>query len=138
MCAIKVERTWVVQKYGGTSVGKRLEDICGKAIPKSLECSNVAVVCSASSLSSKSTGTTNLLLECLQLAEQHKPDAADRILAILQDIRESHITILREAVRKSPVPQATEEIEASIGKDCADVEDILSAALVCPFVQQLH
>ena len=134
------ERPWVVQKYGGTSLGKMLEEICGNIIPKSFESDNVAVVCSALSFSSKSTGTTSLLLECISLAERAQEDAVARIHDTLTIIRESHVEMLKEAVRKgdplaSVAPRTVEEIEVEIGKDCVDVEVILSAGLVCNTVQ---
>ncbi|KAM0749063.1 aspartate kinase [Meredithblackwellia eburnea MCA 4105] len=53
----------VVQKYGGTSVGKFLKVIGQEIIPSYLDENNkVVIVCSARSGESKSTGTTNLLL----------------------------------------------------------------------------
>ena len=112
-------------------MGKRIEDICGDIIPTSLEKNNVAVVCSALSLSSKSTGTTSLLLDCIKLAEQQKDDAVAQVHAKMELIRESHVEMVAKAVRKSRVHPVVKKMEASISKDCMDVEEILSAALVC-------
>lgn len=54
---------WVVQKYGGTSVGKFLPNIAHHTLPATLDAGHrVAIVCSARSGNTKSTGTTNLLL----------------------------------------------------------------------------
>lgn len=128
---VEAQRPWVVQKYGGTSLGKRIKDICGEIIPMSLEKNNVAVVCSALSLSSKSTGTTSLLLDCIKLAEQQKDDAVAQIHAKMELVRESHVETIVKAVRKPVVHPAVEKMEASISKDCRDVEEVLSAALVC-------
>lgn len=127
----EVERPWIVQKYGGTSLGKRIEDICGEIIPTSLESNNVAVVCSALSFSSKSSGTTSLLLDCIKLAEQQNEDAAVEIHARVEMIRRSHVETLVKALRGSAVHQAGKAMEASISKDCMDVEELLKAALVC-------
>ncbi|CAH7666394.1 bifunctional aspartokinase/homoserine dehydrogenase I [Phakopsora pachyrhizi] len=55
---------WVVQKFGGTSVGKFLLNIPDKILPSALDSNHrVALVCSARSGDTKSTGTTNLLLQ---------------------------------------------------------------------------
>ncbi|KIR29138.1 aspartate kinase [Cryptococcus deuterogattii LA55] len=61
---------WVVQKYGGTSVGKSLDNITkivGSYIDNG---SKVAIVCSARSTQTKSLGTTNLLLQASREALQ--------------------------------------------------------------------
>ena len=51
------ERDWVVQKYGGTSIGKFPEEIIS-IICNELERSRIAVVCSARSSGIKADGTT--------------------------------------------------------------------------------
>ncbi|KAI0765286.1 aspartate kinase [Fomes fomentarius] len=53
---------WLVQKYGGTSVGKFAAKIAENIIPEYLDQHKVAIVCSARSGSTKALGTTNLLL----------------------------------------------------------------------------
>ncbi|KAI0698046.1 aspartate kinase [Cerioporus squamosus] len=53
---------WLVQKYGGTSVGKFATKIAEEIIPEYLDQHKVAIVCSARSGSTKALGTTNLLL----------------------------------------------------------------------------
>ncbi|WWC64495.1 uncharacterized protein I303_107105 [Kwoniella dejecticola CBS 10117] len=54
---------WVVQKYGGTSVGKSLESITKIVESYISSRTNVAIVCSARSSHTKALGTTNLLLQ---------------------------------------------------------------------------
>ncbi|WWC91818.1 uncharacterized protein L201_006765 [Kwoniella dendrophila CBS 6074] len=54
---------WIVQKYGGTSVGKSLENITNIVESYILSGTNVAIVCSARSSHTKALGTTNLLLQ---------------------------------------------------------------------------
>ena len=49
----------VVQKYGGTSVGKFAREIVANVIKPSLAKGKVAVVCSAVSATVKADGTTN-------------------------------------------------------------------------------
>ena len=52
-------KPYVVQKFGGTSVGKFPEVIAKDIVSQWLEDHRVAVVCSARSSSSKLEGTTN-------------------------------------------------------------------------------
>lgn len=56
------ETPWVVQKYGGTSVGKFLSTIVDTISPSYLETNRIVIVCSARSGKTKALGTTNLLL----------------------------------------------------------------------------
>jgi hypothetical protein len=52
-------KSWVVQKFGGTSVGKVPTEIAENIIKQHLSQYQVAVVCSARSSETKSAGTTN-------------------------------------------------------------------------------
>ncbi|OSD08786.1 aspartate kinase [Trametes coccinea BRFM310] len=61
---------WLVQKYGGTSVGKFAAKIAEDIIPSYLDQHKVAIVCSARSGSTKALGTTNLLLKAASEALQ--------------------------------------------------------------------
>ncbi|GAA6006129.1 hypothetical protein JCM11491_002041 [Sporobolomyces phaffii] len=69
---------WIIQKYGGTSVGKFLHTIADEIVPKYLNDNHrVALVCSARSGSTKATGTTNLLLRAaLEAMRPKAPDMA--------------------------------------------------------------
>ncbi|GAA5960279.1 hypothetical protein JCM3765_002526 [Sporobolomyces pararoseus] len=69
---------WIIQKYGGTSVGKFLNTIADEIVPKYLNDNHrVALVCSARSGSTKATGTTNLLLRAaLEALRPKAPDMA--------------------------------------------------------------
>ncbi|BGP57035.1 hypothetical protein JCM8202_004527 [Rhodotorula sphaerocarpa] len=70
------EGAWVIQKFGGTSVGKSAERIAGEIVPKYIRGGNrVALVCSARSGHTKATGTTNLLLRAaLEAIRPRAPD----------------------------------------------------------------
>lgn len=57
--ASKQETRYVVQKFGGTSVGKFAHEIVANVIKPSLVHDSVAVVCSAISSTVKAEGTTN-------------------------------------------------------------------------------
>ncbi|EUC55184.1 aspartokinase [Rhizoctonia solani AG-3 Rhs1AP] len=54
---------WVIQKFGGTSVGKFAAKIAEQVVPAYIVEDKVALVCSARSGSTKALGTTNLLLK---------------------------------------------------------------------------
>lgn len=63
---------WLVQKYGGTSVGKFASKIAQDIIPNYIDHNKVAIVCSARSGSTKALGTTNLLLQAASEALKTK------------------------------------------------------------------
>ncbi|KAH7910676.1 Aspartate/glutamate/uridylate kinase [Hygrophoropsis aurantiaca] len=54
---------WLVQKFGGTSVGKFAVKIARDIVSNYIDQHKVAIVCSARSGSTKALGTTNLLLK---------------------------------------------------------------------------
>ncbi|KAG1738712.1 Aspartate/glutamate/uridylate kinase [Suillus lakei] len=67
------EAKWIVQKYGGTSVGKFAVNIGRDIVSSYVKQHKIAVVCSARSGSAKALGTTNLLLKAASEARQrHK------------------------------------------------------------------
>ncbi|GHJ85499.1 hypothetical protein NliqN6_1901 [Naganishia liquefaciens] len=67
---------WVVQKFGGTSVGKSLDNIVIIA-DSYLAQHKVAIVCSARSGTTKALGTTNLLLQASKEALRPPNGAAN-------------------------------------------------------------
>lgn len=79
---------WVVQKFGGTSVGKFPSEIVEDIIKvyTTEYNNNVAVVCSARSSYTKAEGTTSRLLRCCDLASQEQ-DFAD----VIETIRQDHV-----------------------------------------------
>ncbi|KIJ27346.1 hypothetical protein M422DRAFT_37825 [Sphaerobolus stellatus SS14] len=72
---------WLVQKFGGTSVGKFATKIAEEIVPAYLDDYRVAVVCSARSGSTKALGTTNLLLRAASEALQ-RGNSAGLVAAI--------------------------------------------------------
>ncbi|KAF7323633.1 hypothetical protein MKEN_00584000 [Mycena kentingensis (nom. inval.)] len=54
---------WLIQKFGGTSVGKFAVNIARDIVSSYIDSNKVAIVCSARSGSTKVLGTTNLLLK---------------------------------------------------------------------------
>ncbi|CCM05100.1 uncharacterized protein FIBRA_07307 [Fibroporia radiculosa] len=61
---------WLVQKFGGTSVGKFAVKIADDIVSEYLDQHKIAIVCSARSGSTKALGTTNLLLRAAKEALQ--------------------------------------------------------------------
>ncbi|KAH8653261.1 aspartate kinase-like protein [Tricladium varicosporioides] len=63
-------KNWVVQKFGGTSVGKLAVEIVEDVVRASLRNYRVAIVCSARSTDKKADGTTSRLLEIYAVLEE--------------------------------------------------------------------
>ncbi|KAE9985743.1 hypothetical protein BLS_005709 [Venturia inaequalis] len=90
--------TWIVQKYGGTSLGKFPLDIAN-IIEKSRKTNQIAVIVSARSGKIKAQGTTTRLLQALAIAEKlpGKP-GRDAFLKIVDDIRQDHFEAARRFI----------------------------------------
>ncbi|KAG5634927.1 hypothetical protein H0H81_000303 [Sphagnurus paluster] len=67
---------WLVQKFGGTSVGKFAVKIAGDIVSNYIDQHRVAIVCSARSGSTKALGTTNLLLRSASQTLQRRPKSS--------------------------------------------------------------
>ncbi|GAA6012317.1 hypothetical protein JCM10207_002801 [Rhodosporidiobolus poonsookiae] len=82
---------FVIQKYGGTSVGKFLPTIADEIVRKYIDSGHrVALVCSARSGNTKATGTTNLLLRAAAEALRPKPqDLGSSVPSLLNSPSES-------------------------------------------------
>lgn len=80
--------TWLVQKFGGTSVGKYPLDIANNIVKVHSEQHRVAVVCSARSTETKSEGTTTRLLDSAEKALNGKPFTDN-----IEDIRASPLRL---------------------------------------------
>ncbi|WDK22697.1 aspartate kinase [Colletotrichum graminicola] len=88
-------RPWLVQKYGGTSLGKLLDSICSNIIPSHRRDHNLVIVCSALSGSTKAGGATSLLLECIAHAEAGVPAQAQLNRAV-DAVRDNHVRLLEK------------------------------------------
>jgi len=73
---IDPDAKWLVQKYGGTSVGKFASQIAENIVPDYLDRHKLAIVCSARSGSTKTLGTTNLLLRAASEALRRPPPSS--------------------------------------------------------------
>ncbi|GAW19227.1 hypothetical protein ANO14919_087120 [Xylariales sp. No.14919] len=126
-----MDKPWLVQKYGGTSLGKLMDTICGGIIPDHTENHKLVVVCSALSGTLKAKGTTSLLLECIALAELGV-DAQEQLVDLIRLIRDNHLAILDsifEAQNQSPF-EAYDIPKTSIMKECEALKKFLLAAQV--------
>ncbi|KAF2788399.1 aspartate kinase [Melanomma pulvis-pyrius CBS 109.77] len=116
-------KPWIVQKYGGTSIGKLLVTITGSILPEYLQSYNVAVVCSARSSTSKSHGTTSLLLDAINLATSSKTDAAalDEVIGTIQI---EHLQAVKDAIDDVDLVR---DVQTAIIKDCERIKILLKA-----------
>lgn len=118
-------KPWIVQKYGGTSIGKLLPTITDSIIPAYLKSNRVAVVCSARSSTLKSQGTTSLLLEAVQLATSPKgePSRVDEVIDLILD---DHLVAAKEAIGTGK-DEVLEGVKEDIRKDCDILRRLLKA-----------
>lgn len=98
-----LDRPWIVQKYGGTSVGKFLPTIAGTIAPEFLRRNRLAIVCSARSTGTKAAGTTSLLLAAAEQALSSEEDTSEGSLsnsvASLSSTRDGRASLSRNASR---------------------------------------
>ncbi|OBA23410.1 aspartate kinase [Metschnikowia bicuspidata var. bicuspidata NRRL YB-4993] len=85
---------WIIQKFGGTSVGKFPENIVDSIVKEFSKHSRVAVVCSARSSNTKSEGTTSRLLRAADLATENADFAT-----LLQVIEDDHTQNARDKIK---------------------------------------
>ncbi|RMJ19414.1 hypothetical protein CDV36_000928 [Fusarium kuroshium] len=128
---------WLVQKYGGTSLGKLLDTIANRIIPSYCHDYNLAVVCSAISGSSKASGTTSLLIQCISHAEAG-PAACRQLHECVDVILKSHTDILR-TLSESPdsVESAAGTYKASLATVQGHCEDLRKFLLAAQTVRDL-
>ncbi|XDT41400.1 Aspartokinase signature [Nakaseomyces glabratus] len=120
---------WVVQKFGGTSVGKfpvQIVDEIVKYYSSSKQDggfdNDVAVVCSARSSYTKQEGTTSRLLKCCDLASQDQ-EYSD----IIETIRQDHVSNAERFLEDSPL---VAKLIDDTNKELALVDKYLSASKV--------
>ncbi|KAF2719998.1 aspartate kinase [Polychaeton citri CBS 116435] len=118
-------RHWVVQKFGGTSVGKFplkiAEDIvkAGSLVGDQ----TLAIVCSARSTYTKSEGTTNRLLRA---ARDVLDPQSRKYVDLVADIKQDHLRAGREYV--VGLEEALQEYEVEVEAVCENLRRILEAA----------
>lgn len=113
---------WVVQKFGGTSVGKFPLDIAQNIVKPWTKTHNVAVVCSARSTNTKSEGTTTRLL----LASDRAQDG-EEFRDILKLIEDDHVANAQANIQS---PSLRDQLIADSRAEVRDVERLLDACCV--------
>lgn len=148
---------WIVQKYGGTSVGKFLPTITSQIVPSYLASNpnlRLALVCSARSGSTKAKGTTNLLLKAADQALRGKDNestvsdlassTADLSVSLssstsslaapplyeqtIETLLEEHLAAVDLAVPRDA--ELRKRLEADVRSDCDRLRQFLYAAKV--------
>ncbi|CAG8024879.1 unnamed protein product [Penicillium salamii] len=120
--ASEARSNWVVQKFGGTSVGKFALNIIEQVIQPSLEDSRVAVVCSARSSSTKAEGTTNRLLRAARDAENSQSRQYE---SLVEAVRLEHVQVLQDQVKSV---ELRDQVIADVTEECERVLKVLEAA----------
>ncbi|KAI1768819.1 aspartate kinase [Hypoxylon sp. FL1150] len=133
MVTAAASKPWLVQKYGGTSLGKLLDTICSSIIPQYALGHHLIVVCSALSGTLKASGTTSLLLQCIAFAELGV-DAQKRLVDLVDLIRDNHLNVL-EAFASAPARVTThtplyQDTVAGVQRECEGLKRFLLAAQI--------
>ncbi|TFK32212.1 hypothetical protein BDQ12DRAFT_728869 [Crucibulum laeve] len=127
--------SYIVMKFGGTSVAKHLPIIVDTIVPSVLSSSRKAIpvlVCSAQSYTIKAEGTTQRLLDAIDTAlckrRQREPEevAAAKAGTIIEGVLEKHLQGARAIIRGQD-PTVLKELESDLKIDCARVARTLGA-----------
>ncbi|KAF2275299.1 aspartate kinase [Westerdykella ornata] len=112
---------WIVQKFGGTAVGKYAENIC-QVVKTSLKENRTAIVCSARSNNTKLEGTTNRLLRCARAAEKPGSRGYDDII---EAIRADHVQAAENTIAS---PEILAAYTAGVDAEMVNLTKILESA----------
>ncbi|XXH00596.1 hypothetical protein Hte_006944 [Hypoxylon texense] len=125
---------WIVQKFGGTSVGKFPDSIAEDIVRAYLSSNKIAVVCSARSSGKKVTGTTSRLLEVYKQLRSISAATNNEITqnnlvqaakSVIKDICEDHVLAVQSFVKNLDLQKA---ITSEIEEDCQELVDYIIAA----------
>ncbi|KAG0354308.1 Aspartokinase, partial [Gamsiella multidivaricata] len=116
------QKPWLVQKFGGTSIGKFIENITGTIVQSYLPTNRVVVVCSARSSESKSLGTTNRLLRAA--ASAMVPGSIEYIETV-KEIRLDHLDAAQKHITN---PDILKQVQGDVNQDCDRLQSFLEAA----------
>ncbi|KAK5677414.1 hypothetical protein LTS10_009984 [Elasticomyces elasticus] len=115
---------WVVQKFGGTSVGKVAVRIAEDIVLAGLKDQRIAVVCSARSTGTKAEGTTNRLLRAANAAKDFTA-ASNKYVDIVEAMRLDHVQAGADCIRDEEILQKyTKDVNA----ECHGLLRILESA----------
>jgi aspartate kinase len=130
------DNVWLVQKYGGTSLGRQLPSIVNEILLTYVGHNKLAIVCSAISGEKKSNGTTSLLLEAIDVlinkatSDDDKQCEVDRIVSAIWS---EHVTVL-ESLRSKEYERGNDaliEAKRVIKAECDSLSVFLLNAVVC-------
>ncbi|WYZ38955.1 hypothetical protein EsH8_III_000869 [Colletotrichum jinshuiense] len=125
---------WVVQKFGGTSVGKFPDKIATDIVRASLSQNKVVVVCSARSTGKKVEGTTSRLLgvynKLKDIAAPTSPeevqnDLMNQAKALIDDICKDHVSAVNTFLHN---PELKASLEQEIRDECQELVEYIVAA----------
>ncbi|KAI5461103.1 Aspartate/glutamate/uridylate kinase [Mariannaea sp. PMI_226] len=126
---------WVVQKFGGTSIGKFPDKIARDIVRASLSENRVVVVCSARSTGKKAEGTTSRLLGvygklrgvgaaiCADEDQQH--ELVEQARDLIHDICRDHIHAAHSFVKN---PSLRETLIQKTKDECQEIVEYIVAA----------
>lgn len=113
---------WVVQKFGGTSVGKFPDNIVDNIVKVFSKQNRVAVVCSARSSNTKSEGTTSRLIKSADLASENGD-----FKSLLNIIKTDHIDNAKKFILD---PTIQSELINDSEKELERADELLKASQV--------
>ncbi|PRT55786.1 Aspartokinase [Wickerhamiella sorbophila] len=116
-------KPWVVQKFGGTSVGKFPRQIAEDIINIYDKDHSVVAVCSARSTNIKAEGTTTRLLEATDQALK----LGGNFKKIIETIRADHLNAAKTHI---PNDELVEALERDINRECDEAIKILEASRI--------
>lgn len=113
---------WIIQKFGGTSVGKFPEQIVDDIVTVHNKNNKVAVVCSARSSNTKSEGTTTRLLKSADLALENGD-----YQEILSAIENDHVGNAKSKISNKEIQ---EELIADTHRELERAKELLKACKI--------
>ncbi|KAI5815885.1 Aspartate/glutamate/uridylate kinase [Pyronema omphalodes] len=116
---------WIVQKFGGTSLGKFADQIAVEIVKPSISLHRTAIVCSALSTGTKAEGTTSRLLRAANAALN--PTSPVSHTTIVSEISSDHISAARSLIHS---PSLLEAFIHNVEAETNRLLSFLSAAQV--------
>ncbi|KAG7136586.1 Aspartate kinase FUB3 like protein [Verticillium longisporum] len=125
---------WVVQKFGGTSVGKFPDKIAKDIVKANLSEHRVVVVCSARSTGKKAEGTTSRLLGIYNklkgiAAATNDEDVQNELMeeakSLISDISSEHVLAVHNFIRNEDLQHA---LSQQIKDECQELTEYIVAA----------
>ncbi|KAL7931213.1 Aspartate/glutamate/uridylate kinase [Trichoderma chlorosporum] len=124
---------WVVQKFGGTSVGKFPDKIVRDIVRASLSQNRVVVVCSARSSGKKADGTTSRLLAVYTKlkdivtpinSEEKQQELIEQATGLIQDVCNDHVAASKKFVKN---PELKDALVAKVKAECQELVEYVMA-----------